>query len=259
MNTSISTTRARIRFFVIVALVGFFAMIHSTAGAQSGRNRIGSGRKVTASIKHRAGPSQGIGHNATRRAGNVPSLAIRNGIPGRWGPANRNSAFGAAQADSGSGTLPATGRRNGLDSDATFRSGRSLPEFGAVLSDAGGLGQLSTSGQQRGAGFRNPGSRSRSSLVGQDQETGEIFHFPGLDLTAPRGSASVNSVVSSEGWDEVPEHLLFGFRARQKVRGLESWSSDVSHQITGLPGWSGSSRVRSPRDPAFGQATGRRH
>ncbi len=81
-----------------------------------------------------------------------------------------------------------------------------------------------------------------SSFYGQDQETGEIIDFRAGLSAGSQPAPTGNSIVNSEGWDEVPEDLMFGFRpGASNRRGRIIKSLDVE----------------SPRDLASGLPTGR--
>ena len=86
----------------------------------------------------------------------------------------------------------------------------------------------------------------QSPFFGQDQETGEIIDFRANFKNGRQATGGTHSVVDSEGWDEVPEHVMFGFRARNAKRNQSGLGPVKPNQ------------VNSPRDAASGLPSGKR-
>ena len=59
------------------------------------------------------------------------------------------------------------------------------------------------------------GNNASMSLTGQDQETGEIVTYPNLKARTAPGEHT-QSIVDSEGWDELPEEILFAAKSNSK-------------------------------------------
>jgi hypothetical protein len=109
-------------------------------------------------------------------------------------------------------------------------------------------------------------------LSGQDQETGEIIVFGQRRASSLSSPARPKSLVESEGWDEVPEGLMFQSRsgsgsgigrtdAIAKSKLGEASMSYLGGSATGHNGILHNAMgqdIVSPRDPASGQATGKR-
>lgn len=86
-------------------------------------------------------------------------------------------------------------------------------------------------------------SPHRSPFFGQDQETGEIIDFGekfkhgvlnseiAVDMQMGQNASQTQSVVDSEGWDEVPPELMFRFRAGSPDRNRSGFDSVKPNQL----------------------------
>jgi hypothetical protein len=133
-------------------------------------------------------------------------------------------------------------RDGGAEGDGLLNS-HAPGEGGGLWNDGNGY----LLGQSGGGVFNDgPMVTQQSPFHGQDQETGKTVDFRANFRGQSPVDAATHSIVDSEGWDEVPEEWMFGFR---------------THDSKGT--WRGigptrPAQIDSPRDPASGQASGKR-